>query len=148
MIALGIISIAAVGLSNVMAAQVRSAKDVDVRFTKAEVANSMIVNIDCAETIYQACRLGNRRLYSQQGPLQLSIPYQVDRKIGVALDVRCEGSLVVVRYSTNGERGEEVVPGGVCKQRFGVAAKCQRGTELSSFDEELGKIKCTKKGKR
>lgn len=142
LIALGIVSIAASALATVLANQIRSAKSADHRMTEAEIVNSMLVNVDCPETIYQACRHGNRRLYSTQGPLQFALPYQVDRAMGLTLDVRCESGLVNIHYALDGRRGEPVIPGGLCKHRFSGPKECPSGKVLIEFDEEKGTIKC------
>lgn len=142
LISVSIISMAAAALATVLATQIRSAKQVDERFAKAEVANSMLANVDCPETVFQACRNDNRRLYSTQGPLRFALPYQADRAMGATLDVRCENGTVTVHYALDSRRGEEVVPGGLCKRRFFKPKMCPREQILVRFDDETGKIRC------
>lgn len=132
-------------LSTVLATQSRSAKQLDDRFTAAELANSMLENVDCPTTIYQVCEKGEQRLYSVNGPLYFGIPYAVDNFVGKSLDVTCRGGVVDIRYQGDDPEAPPLIPGGICVRRFFRAKRCAGDFVLRSIDDETGTITCRKR---
>ncbi len=132
-------------IATVLSTQSRAAKQLDDRFTAAELANSMLEHVDCPETIHRVCVKGDGRLFSASGPLNFGVPYAVDNFVGKSLDVTCLGGVVDVRYRGADPKAPPLIPGGICVRRFTKAKQCYGDYVLGGIDDESGKITCVKR---